>query len=68
MNKYAKAIVAGVLAGAAAFQAAQAGGASVGQSLVTAAVSAVVVGLTTWGVPNEQAPLEEVQGDTLSKD
>jgi hypothetical protein len=49
MNKYAKAIVAAVLAGASAFATAPG---SDGHRLILAVVAAVVTGLVTWGVPN----------------
>lgn len=50
LNRYTKAIVAGVLAGGTTFESASG---ATGHRLVLALVAAVVVGVTTWGVPNE---------------
>lgn len=62
MNKYAKALVAGVLAGGAAYESAVSSGASAGGALIGALVAAVVTGLTVWGVPNETVAKVETIG------
>jgi hypothetical protein len=57
MNRYAKAVVAAVGAGASAFYAANADSVMSQNDWITVAVAVITVGTATWGVQN--APAKE---------